>query len=99
MKYAVSVIIPVYNNIKEIELTLNSLYNQTFPLDKVEVIIADDGSREDIKGCLDKHPRLNIKYFYQEDRGFRPGAARNMGIRNADGDLCLFIDAGVLLEK
>jgi glycosyltransferase involved in cell wall biosynthesis len=99
MKYDISVIIPVYNNIKEIELTLNSLAAQTFPLDRVEVLIADDGSREDIKGCLDRHPRLNIKYFYQEDRGFRPGAARNMGIRNADGGLCLFIDAGVLLEK
>ncbi|MDR3139703.1 MAG: glycosyltransferase [Treponema sp.] len=102
MSNDISVIIPVYNNTKEIGMTLNSLRNQNYPPDNFEIIIADDGSPENIKDYLDKKsPAIPaaVRYFRQDDRGFRPGAARNMGIRNANGKICLFIDCGVLLEK
>jgi glycosyltransferase involved in cell wall biosynthesis len=102
MKPDISVIIPIYNNTKEIGLTLESLLRQTYPLEKFEIIIADDGSQEDIQGYLtglSLENKVEVRYFRQEDRGFRPGAARNMGIKNANGRVCLFIDAGILLEK
>jgi GT2 family glycosyltransferase len=41
---------------------------------------------------------MNVKYVYQEDLGYRPGSARNLGIRAAEGRICVMIDAGVLVN-
>ncbi len=43
----------------------------------------------------EKH--CHIRYFYQPDLGFRAGQARNMGILNSKGQICLFIDTGVFI--
>lgn len=96
--YMVSVIIPVYNNEKELELTLGALMNQNLKKDVFEVIVADDGSSHNMRRVVEKNVggELNWKYLFQEDRGFRPGCARNMGIRSAEGGICLFLDCGVL---
>lgn len=94
----ISVIIPVYNNPKELRLTLNSLLAQDFPLEDLEVLVADDGS--DMRAEAEEYAgRLDVRYFWQEDKGFRPGSARNMGIRAAEGELCLFLDSGVIVTS
>ena len=97
--YDASVIIPTYNRLNELELTLNSLLAQKCKY-KFEVIVADDGSKENTKSIVDKYVgQLNIRYCYQEDLGFRAGAARNMGIRLSNGDICIFIDNGIILHS
>lgn len=94
----ISVIIPVYNNPKELRLTLDSICAQNFPLEKLEVLICDDGSYLDMKSVAEEYTdRFSVRYFWQEDRGFRPGTARNMGILAAKGKLCAFFDSGVIL--
>jgi len=65
-----------------------------------EVIVSDDGSLDNTKLVTDSFSKvLNIKYVYQEDYGYRPGSARNNGIENSSGKICLFVDSGILLGE
>ncbi len=97
--YDASVIIPTYNRELELGLTLDALTKQKTEY-TFEVLVADDGSHDHTKEVAAKYrDQLNLRYFYQEDQGYRCTAARNMGIRNARGKICIFIDCGVLLSS
>ncbi|OOM71137.1 chondroitin synthase [Clostridium puniceum] len=99
-KYRVSIIIPTFNRSNLLNLTLNSLLMQSLSINEFEVIIVDDGSTDDTVSVIDKFDgELNIKYFYQEDNGFRAATARNVGINNSEGEICVFIDSGILLAS
>jgi glycosyltransferase involved in cell wall biosynthesis len=98
-KFALSVIVLTYNRRKLLEYTLNSLLLQDISKDTFEVIIVDDGSIDDTREAIDKYTgSLTLKYYFQEDRGYRPGTARNIGILHAEGAICLFVDSGVILN-
>ena len=93
-----SIVIPVYNNPEELRLTLGSIARQDFPLEDLEVLVCDDGSHLDMKAVGKEFSgSFSVRYFWQEDQGFRPGTARNMGIRAAQGALCVFLDCGVIV--
>lgn len=83
----VSAIVPYYNAPAELDDVVRALEKQTYPGD-IEVIVADDGSDEL------PHPQtdLPLTIVYQEDRGFRAAAARNLGAEHATGDVFCFID-------
>ena len=95
----ISIIIAVYNRMNYLKNILLALENQTFK--DFEVIIADDGSGEDVKDYLEiiKKMPYKIKHVYQEDKGFRLSSSRNNGIRNANGDFLLFLDQDILMDK
>lgn len=96
----ISVIIPTYNRSQLLDYTLHSLCNQTLHVKKFEVIIADDGSRDDTAHVVEKYgDKLNIKYVFQEDQGYRVASARNLGIRQATGKIIALIDSGILLSE
>ena len=96
--YLASVIVPTYNRRDELRLTLDSVVKQICQY-SFEVIVADDGSSEDIESVVNEYADvISIKYCFQEDKGFRAGAARNMGIKLAKGDLCIFVDSGIILH-
>ena len=98
ISYLASIIVPTYNRIDELQLTLDSIANQVCKY-SFEVIVADDGSSEDTKSVVNEYIGvLNIKYCFQEDKGFRAAAARNMGIKLAEGELCIFVDSGIILH-
>ena len=84
MAKKLSIVIPVYNNPEELRLTLGSIARQDFPLEDLEVLVCDDGSHLDMKAVGEEFSgSFSVRYFWQEDQGFRPGTARNMGIRGA----------------
>ncbi|OLF19138.1 glycosyltransferase [Actinophytocola xanthii] len=95
-----SVIVPTYNRRRLLELTLTSLARQTLPGDQFEVLVVDDGSSDGTaelaQGFAD---RLDLRYFFQSDEGYRLARARNVGIEHARGDICVFVDSGVLLHS
>ena len=95
-----SVIIPTYNRRELLGHTLNSLARQTLPRDEFEVIVVDDGSSDGTEDTVRGfHDRLRLRYFFQPDEGWRVAHARNVGIRNAGSDICVFIDSGLLLHS
>lgn len=94
---AASVIIPTYNDAKKLASSLESLTVQSFPVERFEVIVADDGSRDSTAHVVNSFGnRLRLKYFFQEDQGMRAAAARNGGARQSSSPILIFLDTGTL---
>ena len=93
----VSIIIPVYNVEEYIELTLNSLLNQT--LKEIEIILIDDGSTDSSRDIIEDYAKKydNIKVICQQNSG--PSIARNRGIKEATGEFIVFVDSDDLLPE
>lgn len=93
----VSVIIPVYNAEKYLEKCLDSLLKQTFT--DMEVICVDDGSTdaslEILKRFQEKDRRIHV--LTQENQ--YAGTARNNGMKIAQGEYLLFLDADDFFEE
>lgn len=96
IKGLVSIITPCYNGAKYISETIDSVLAQTYA--QWEMIIVDDGSKDNsdeiIRNYMEKDER--IKFFQQENAG--SAAARNNGIRNANGQYIALLDADDLWE-
>lgn len=92
----VSVVIPYYNDRDALVYTLEGLEAQSYPRDLFEVIIADDGSSilPDLESC-----QLQVRMVGQRDRGYRAGAARNLGARIARGEILVFLDSDMVPER
>lgn len=84
-----SVVIPYFNGSKYISQALFSCYEQTTP--PLEVIVVDDGSREEEKEFLKGlTSEFDFRIIWGENRG--QSAARNSGAMEAKGDLICFLD-------
>lgn len=95
-----SVIIPTYNRSALLRKGLEQLADQTLPRDDFEIIVADDGSSDDTRAVAESfRDRLPLTYTFQEDLGFRPGAARNAGARLASAAVLVFLDTGTYVGK
>jgi glycosyltransferase involved in cell wall biosynthesis len=93
-----SVVIPTYNQSELLAETLANLARQNSPAGQFEVIVADDGSSDDTARVVNAFTtRLPVKYYYQEDLGFRVAAARNGGARIASAPLLIFLDTGSMV--
>ncbi|MEZ0369314.1 MAG: glycosyltransferase [Candidatus Sericytochromatia bacterium] len=92
----VSVIIPTYNRARNLKNCLESLTWQ----DELafDVIVCDDGSSDNTREvALSYTDRLNLRYRWQEDLGFRAGEARNLGLLAARGKLIIFLDSDLVV--
>ena len=93
----VSVITPCYNGAKYIGETIESVLSQTYK--DWEMIIVDDGSYDNsaeiIAGYAEKDSR--VKYIKQKNAG--SAAARNTGIKTAEGQYIALLDADDLWDR
>ena len=92
-KITVSVIIPTRNEEKVIHECLSSVFNQT--LKPLEVIIVDGRSTDD---TLKNARQFPVKVTTEIEPTSLPNA-RNLGIKNAEGEVILIMDADVILDK
>lgn len=90
----VSVVVPTHNRRVMLQAGLESLLQQTYPRDRYEVIVVDDGSSDDtqtmVQGMQERSNGL-IHYLYQEQAG--PAMARDRGFREGRGEVIAFIDS------
>jgi len=90
----ISIITPSYNRVDELKYLYNSLQEQSVDLKLFEFIVSDDGSTDSTSETV-KHwqteSNFPIKFITQKNQG--PGAARNHGLENSEGELILFIDS------
>ncbi|SCY04239.1 Glycosyl transferase family 2 [Lachnospiraceae bacterium XBB2008] len=97
----ISIIIPCYNVEKYIDRCLQSIVEQTYPIDKMEIICVNDASTDDtleiLKMWEQKWPD-NIMIIDCTENG-RQGRARNIGLSNASGEWIAFIDSDDWIEK
>lgn len=82
----VSVILPVYNAERYVVQSLESVLAQSYR--PIEIIVVDDGSTDRSGELAQQFP---VRYFRQANGG--PGAARNLGLAQARGELIAFQDA------
>jgi glycosyltransferase involved in cell wall biosynthesis len=86
-----SVVLTTFNRPELLAEVLKGLAGQTAGREEFEVIVVDDGSRPPVPEVADRFAgRMRLKYLRQDNAGL--AAARNVGIRAAQGDLVLFSD-------
>ena len=84
----ISVIIPTYNEEKNIERCLTAITNQSIPRDQIEIIVVDGGSSD--RTCMLAEKQAD-KVIQQESMGV--GGARNDGFKIAKGSIVATTDA------
>ena len=90
-----SIVIPTYNRSRWLMRALEAFRTEALPAEQFEVIIADDGSSDGTEALVASfEANYRIKYCFQEDKGFRAAAARNLGAKLAEGEVLAFLDAG-----
>jgi glycosyltransferase involved in cell wall biosynthesis len=86
-----SIIVPTFNRPAQLATCLESLACLDYPLDRFEVIVADDGSQTRLETLVASFSnRLDIVLARQPHSG--PAIARNKGAAQAKGDLLAFTD-------
>lgn len=85
---SVSVIVPTYNEEKNIGKCLSALNGQSLPREEFEVIVVDGGSKD---GTVKIAENLGAKVMRQASKGV--GGARNDGVYASAGDLIATTDA------
>ncbi len=93
MNDLVSILIPAHNAGKWIVQTIESALSQTWP--KKEIIVVDDGSRDNTLTIAKKFESKYVKVLTQDNKG--ACAARNKALSYAQGDYIQWLDADDLL--
>lgn len=93
--FFVSIIIPVFNGEKTIRNCLKALVNQTYPTEKHEIIVVDNGSYDSSVKIIKEYP---VQLLF-ERRAQNSYMARNLGVKYAEGEIIVFIDADCIAEK
>jgi glycosyltransferase involved in cell wall biosynthesis len=89
----VSVIIPCYNHAHFVGEAIQSVLDQHYQ--HFEIILVDDGSTDNTCEVVAQFG-FKVRYIYQQNQGL--SAARNTGLRAAQGELVGFLDADDLYE-
>src|ERR1700755_616928 len=85
-----SVITIVYNNVRDIERTMLSVLNQTYP--NIEYIIVDGASNDGTLEVIKRYETRITKLISEKDEGIYD--AMNKGLAIATGDYVVFMNSG-----
>lgn len=96
MNDMISVIVPVYNVADYLPQAIESILNQDY--EKLEVILIDDGSKDDSGAICDRYAAQDarVRVIHQKNGG--AAAAKNAGLRIATGAYLSFVDSDDFLE-
>ena len=89
----ISVVIPVYNSERTLRSCLESIKKSN--VKPFETIIIDDGSTDN---SIEIAKEFNFRIIKLK-KNSGPAVARNTGVRNAKGDVILFIDSDVVIPN
>lgn len=96
----VSIIVPIYNSSKTLEMCLDSIRKQNYPLHKIEVLLIDNGSTDNsheiFKKIQKNYPYFNIRWDFSENGKSK---ALNKGIFQSAGKYIINIDSDGWLDK
>lgn len=97
MQPLISVIVPIYNVEKFLDICIQSIVEQTY--ENLEIILIDDGSPDNSPYLCDKWSKSDkrITIVHQNNSGV--SSARNTGIKHAKGEFITFVDGDDFLEK
>ena len=92
-----SIVVPVYNEEKNISKCLDSIIAQT---DKDwECLVIDDGSTDGSGKICDAYAKKDKRFHVEHTKNHGLGAARNLGIEKSSGEWISFLDSDDWIEK
>lgn len=95
----ISIIVPVFNGERFIGTCIESINKLNYPKDNFEVIVVDNGSSDrsiDTIRNFQNNSDIDIKLYVEKGKGaYR---ARNLGVKNAKGDIIVFTDADCIVN-
>lgn len=95
-----SVIICTYNREKYIRPLLESLAANDLPKSEYEILLVDNNCTDNTRAVCGEfskdHPGLTFRYMTEPEQGL--SAARNKGIREAHGELLVYVDDDALVD-
>lgn len=93
-------IICTYNRAKYIGPLLESIAANDLPKAEYEILLVDnnctDNTREICETFAEAHPEVSFRYTTESEQGL--SAARNRGIKEAKGDIIVYIDDDALVD-
>jgi len=96
---SVTFLIPAYNEEAVIAGKLENTQALDYPEDRIEIIVVSDGSSDGtdsiVKEFQGKYP---VKFYRVESRKGKANAL-NIGLQHASGDIVVFSDSSIMLEK
>lgn len=93
----ISIVIPTYNNCEPIRRVLAALSQQTYPREKYEVVVVEDGSTQPVEDLIVFWKNyFNLKYCRTKTRN-GISRARNIGIDRASGRVVVFLDSDMIV--
>lgn len=96
MNDLVSIVVPVYNVEKYLDKCLKSISCQTYK--KIEVIIVNDGSKDDSRAIAKKWCNLDNRFVLVEKENGGLSSARNHGLDHVHGEFVVFIDSDDFID-
>lgn len=97
---SLSVIIPYQDNLMEVRDILLSLKTQSYPLDRIEILLIYNSSFEALdRKTLPIKEEIQIELLEERKYLKSPYSARNRGLEKANGDIIVFIDANSTPDK
>lgn len=94
----ISIIIPVYNQSKQLDLCLDAISNQTFT--NYEIIVVNDRSTQKMSLLMAKYRKvfgINITFLHNSINHGAP-YSRNKGFKKSRGEFIIFCDADVVMK-
>lgn len=93
-KLLCSIIIPALNEGKHIEKCLSALKAQSYPKEKYEIIVIDNGSSDNTRTIAEQYADQVILL-----RTGNVGAVRNYGVKKSSGEIIVFLDADCVIDE
>ena len=97
---SLTVVIPAYNEGAMVQKAILSIISADYPVEKLEVLVIDDGSRDDTWSYIDsaskQYPHLITAIRFLQNRGKR--AALEEGFRRARGEIVVTVDSDSVIE-
>ncbi|MFC1576932.1 glycosyltransferase family 2 protein [Candidatus Omnitrophota bacterium] len=89
----VTVVIPVRNEERYIDLFLNAVLKQDYPADKMEIVVVEGASEDRTRQILDEYAKRHDNMRVIDNPGKIVPKALNIGIKSAKGDIIMRMDA------
>ncbi|HWR83785.1 MAG TPA: glycosyltransferase [Candidatus Deferrimicrobium sp.] len=98
-RYDIAVIMPVLNEEKFIGQTLEQIYHQEFPADKVEIVIADGGSTDRTREIAESFKSRFGSLKVLDNPVRRPSSGRNVGVKNSTAPYVVVMDGHTFIPS
>ena len=96
----ITLIICTYNREKYIGPLLDSIAKNDYPTTDYEIVLVDNNCTDNTRGVCEQfaagHPEITLRYVVETEQGL--SAARNKGIKEAKGDIIIYVDDDALVD-